>query len=343
MASSATLRDVAEMAGVSIGTASQALNQRPNVSPETRSRVLEAALTLGYQVKEASNNHGERALSVIGMLVMHDIGNEIAPNMFYSHVQAGVERECRKRGISLMVSTIEVTPEKRPVEWPAMIREQRIEGLLMIGTVLEGPFEQIQRQISIPMVLVDGYAQSMPFDSVLIDNINGAYSAIKYLIDQGHQHIGLIGWQPNCHPSLEERKKGYLLAMKDANIPYTYIEETPLVRTDAIEAFKRVLKQSPQVTAIFACNDDTAIGLLGAAREMGLRVPEDISIVGFDNVDTARTTTPTLTTVHVHKAWLGIIGVRHLLDRSQNLEQPKILTRIATQLIVRESSGPARK
>lgn len=337
MASSATLRNVAEMAGVSIGTASQALNQRPNVSPDTRARVFEAALALGYQVKESPGPSAERSLSVIGMLVMHDVGLDIVPNIFYSHVQAGIESECRRRGISLMFSIIDVNPEKRPVEWPAMIREQRVDGLLLIGTVLEESIEQIQRQVTVPAVLIDGYAPNLPFDSVLIDNFAGAYSAVDYLISQGHRHIGLIGWHKNCHPSLEERKEGYLQALKDNHISCSYIEETILQRNEAIAAFRQLKASSPEVTAIFACNDDSAIGVMGAAREMGMRVPEDLSIVGFDNVDMAHTTTPTLTTVHVHKAWLGILGVRHLIDRALNQDQPKITTRVTTQLLIRES------
>jgi len=107
MASIATLREVADMAGVSIGTASQALNNRPNVSPETRTRVVVAAITLGYH-RFSHNNRDEHAISVIGMLVKHDYGREVSVNPFYSHVERGVESECRKRNIGLMYSAIEV-------------------------------------------------------------------------------------------------------------------------------------------------------------------------------------------------------------------------------------------
>ena len=149
MTSTTTLREVAEMAGVSIGTASQALNNRPNVSPETRARVMDAAITLGYH-KDIHNNHVENPISVIGMLVKHDYGLEVTVNPFYSHVERGVERECRLRNIGLMYSSIEVDHQNRPVIWPSMISEQRVDGLLLIGTFIEDTVEQVQRRIQNP-------------------------------------------------------------------------------------------------------------------------------------------------------------------------------------------------
>jgi LacI family transcriptional regulator len=133
MTSTTTLREVAEMAGVPIGTVSQALNNRPNVSPETRACVMDAAITLGYH-KDIHNNHVENPISVIGMLVKHDFGLEVTVNPFFSHVERGVERECRLRNIGLMYSLIEVDHQNRPIIWPSMISEQRVDGLLLLGT-----------------------------------------------------------------------------------------------------------------------------------------------------------------------------------------------------------------
>jgi LacI family transcriptional regulator len=342
MASTATLREVADMAGVSIGTASQALNNRPNVSPDTRSRVIDAATALGYyKIRHASQI--ESPISVVGMLVKHDYGLEVMVNPFYSHVERGVERECRKRNIGLMYSAIDVDHQNRPVIWPSMVSEQRIDGLLLIGTFIEDTIDQIQRYANIPVVLIDSYAFHLPFDSVLIDNIQGAACAVNHLIELGHKHIGLIGSNPESPPGVFERRCSYQKALQKAGNQNEYIEDCELTRGSAYHATQRLLHRCPQITAIFSVNDDSAIGVMNAVHDMELSIPEDMSVMGFDNIDLAREVTPGLSTIHVHKSWMGIIGVRNLVDRIQNPEQPRIITTVTTHLIERESVGPPRQ
>ncbi len=337
MPSTATLRMVAEKAGVSVGTASQAINNRANVSSETRARVLEAATALGYRVKEPMIRAADHQIAVVGMLTMHDIGSVAAPNVFYSHVQAGVEIECRRQDLHLMFSTIDVDSKKRPIGWPTMLREQRIDGLILIGTFIEDTIDRIKEQLTAPIILVDAYAPNLPFDSVLTDNIQGAFSAVEHLVKKGHTHIGLIGWNPATLTSIHERKEGYLRALKAYGIDREYIEESVLDRQPAFDAVQRLLKRSPEVTAIFAANDETAIGVLNGAQALGLSVPNDLSLVGFDNIDLAGEIKPSLTTVHVYKNWMGIFGVRTLIERARNPDQPKIATIVSTQLVVRDS------
>ncbi len=341
MTTTAKLREVAEMAGVSIGTASQALNNRPNVSPETRSRVVDAAVTLGYH-RDNHTKPVENAISVIGMLTKHDYGLEVTVNPFYSHVERGVEKECRNRNIGLMYSAIEVDHQNRPVIWPSMLSEQRIDGLLLLGTFIEGTVDQLQRQANIPILLIDSYADNMPFDSVLIDNDEGATMAINYLIGLGHQHIGLIGSNPESPPGVFERRVCYQKALKNSGILHEYIVDCELKRISAYQATKDLLQRNPQITAIFSVNDDCAIGVMNAVHDLKLRIPQDISVMGFDNIDLAKEVTPALTTIHVHKSWLGILGVRNLVNRIQNPDQPRIYTTVTTQLIERDSVGYAR-
>lgn len=341
MVSTATLREVAEMAGVSIGTASQALNNRPNVSKETRSRVLDAAITLGYY-KVAQITRVENSVSVIGMLVKHDTGQEVTVNPFYSHVERGVESECRKRNIGLMYSSVEVDLQNRPVIWPPIINEQQIDGLLFIGTFIEETIDQIKHRTNLPIVLIDSYSKGLPFDSVLIDNTAGAASAINYLIELGHKHIGLTGSNPASPPSVLERRISYQNTLRQFGIRDEYVEDSGLSRQASYQATRKLLQRCPQITAIFSCNDDSAIGSMNAVRDMGMRVPEDISVVGFDNIDISREVAPSLSTVHVYKSWLGILGVRNLIDRIHNPEQPRVITTVTTQLIVRDSVGLPR-
>jgi len=336
MSSSATLRDVADMAGVSIGTASQAINNRPNVAPDTRARVLDAALALGYQTK-VPPPVVDPPLSIVGMLTKNDYGLPITANVFYSYVQAGVESECRKRNIGLIYSTVIVDQQNHPINWPSMISEQRIDGLILIGIYNEGPINLPTQRPDIPIVLVDSYSPKSSYDSVLTDNKHGTSSAVNYLISQGHSCIGLIGSNQESPPSVMERRCAYIDTLKLNGIREIFIQDSHLSIEAGYEATKKILKRSPQITALFACNDEVAIGALRAARDMSLDVPNDLSVIGFDDTDLAKNVTPALTTVHVHKTWLGAMGLRLLVDRAQNPDRPRVDTVLSTQLIVRDT------
>jgi DNA-binding LacI/PurR family transcriptional regulator len=223
-----------------------------------------------------------------------------------------------------------------------MISEKRVDGLILMGTFIEDTIGMIRKQAGAPIVLVDSYAPSFPFDSVVIDNVQGSFNAVKSLIENGHRHIGLIGTNPMSPPGVVERRTGYLKALEVHGIRESYVEESMLVRRNAYDATLYLLQRAPQVTAIFSANDDTAIGVINAAHDLGLAVPKDLSVIGFDNIDVAKEIRPALTTIHVHKTWMGALGVRFLLERALNPEQPKLSVTVATELIVRETVGPAR-
>ncbi len=340
-----TLQDVAKLAGVSVGTVSQALNHNPKVAAETRSRVLDAAKTLGYVFKERTSFFPQKSnsVSVIGVLSKHDVGDSTLVNPFYSHILAGIEDECRKRGMSLMFATVYVDDQNRPVEWPPMINNHLVNGLILVGTLIEKSAIFIQRHIDIPVVLIDGYAPSLFIDSVVTDNLQGAHLAMNHLIELGHQKIGLIGWHPNSPQSIMERYQGYVEVMQARGLDSkSYIEESFLSAPVGCRAAIALMKRHPDITALFACNDETAIGAMDGLKQIGLKVPDDISIVGFDNVRLTEDITPPLTTVHVHKNWLGIVGARLLLERAEFPEKPRSTTSIATQLVIRKTTAPPR-
>jgi DNA-binding LacI/PurR family transcriptional regulator len=329
------LNDVARLAGVSLGTASQALNQRSNVSEETRARVLEAAIGLGYLKDPIKTLHAQE-ISVVGMLTKHDVNLNTTVNAFYSHVQAGVEQACRDYGLSLMVSAIEVDRQNRPVALPAMIKEQHPDALLFIGTFLDDTIDTIFRDLEIPIVLVDSYAPHLPYDSVVTDNRQGTVLAINHLVEHGHKHIGLIGSYEKSAPSILERRAAYLGAIQQRGLE-PYIEDSDLLKATGYAATKKLLERSPEVTAIFACNDEVATGVMQAVRDMGKSVPKDVSIVGFDNVDYTADLYPPLTTIHVHKTWMGRMSVRMLVERVKYPNQPQITCSLATQFVERQS------
>lgn len=333
-----TFRDIARQADVALSTVSQVLNNRPGVALETRQRVLEAATELGYRQRIVGDSVISPNLNTIALLTKRHNGDPVHINPFYSYVLAGAERECQRHNIGLLYTSIEVDENSRALRLPASILDQRVDGVIIVGTFLEETISDISRQAGQNIVLVDAYTSGKTsYDGVLIDNFNGAFNAVSYLIENGHRHIGLIGSHSHSYPSILERRKGYVKALQAHGIQTTYIEDCLLERADAFDATLRLLIRAPEITAIFACNDNVAIGVMNAVQKLGLGVPEDVSVAGFDDIDLAQEVTPTLTTVHVDKVLLGVMAVRMLKDRAESPERPVLTTTLSTQLIVRES------
>lgn len=338
MSKNPTLRDIARAADVSLSTVSYVLNNRANVSPEMRERVLKAASDLGYRQKIVSSSPILSGISTVGVLTRRRTGDLLSSNPFYSHIIDGVEHECQRHNINLMYANVEVDERNRTRNWPAMLVNELVDGVIVVGAFLEEAIADISRRAGRNMVLVDAYtSDDTAFDTVVMDNFGGAMAAVTHLIHHGHQHIGLIGSNPDSYPSVLERRRGYLAALAQHGISATYIEEGILDRPEAFESTIRLLRHEPQITAIFACNDNTAIGAMNAVRQLGLDVPRDVSIVGFDDIDLAQEVQPPLTTVHVDKVLMGTMALRLLRDRASEPERAAIKTVITTQIITRES------
>jgi DNA-binding LacI/PurR family transcriptional regulator len=337
MSKKPTLRDVAEHADVALSTVSQALNNKPGVAPDMRRRILAAASEVGYRPKVTIELPLATDTKTIGLLTKRQNGDPLIINPFYSYIIAGAERECARHHISLMYANIEVDRQNRALAFPAMLVEARVDGVIVVGAFLEETIAHISTRASQNVVLVDAYtSDGNVFDSVLIDNVNGAIQAVSHLIANGHRNIGLIGSQPGSYPSILERRQGYLTTLAQHGLE-PFIEDSPLWRSDAYEATHRLLARAPEITAIFACNDEVAIGVLNALQERGLRVPEDVSLIGFDNIDLVQEVTPALTTMHVDKVLMGVMAVRHLLDRASDPSRTPLKTLVTTQLIERAS------
>lgn len=338
MAKKPTLRDIAQQADVALSTVSQVLNNKPGVSTDLRKHVLAVASELGYRQKITVDAPLGSQLEVVGILTKRSNGERLEVNPFYSYVLAGAERECQRHNISLMYANVEVDETNHALSLPAMLLDQRVDGVIVVGAFLEETILDISRRSGQNIILVDAYTTGQnTFDSVLIDNYNGAKMAVEHLIGLGHRHIGLIGSNPNSYPSIYERRGGYLAALRRYDLPTEYIEEGLLDRPDAMQATMRLVNRVPQLTAIFACNDHVAIGVINALNHIGRHVPDDISVIGFDDIDLAQEITPTLTSIHVDKVLMGAMAMRMLRDRAESPDRSVVKTTITTQLIIRES------
>lgn len=339
LSNSATLRDVAKYAGVALGTASRALNNKNNVLPETRSRVLRAASELGYKLQFRVPSSVSSKLNTIGVVIKHDPYQSKEVDVFNYGILCGIEEECKQLGMNVMFSTINVDTFSHAIEASPILKETSIDGLVMVGIVLSDKQLCEQLPSGMPIVFVDGAAQYGEYDSIVIDNFDGAYRMVSHLIEHGHQNIALIGStsQANEHPSIRARRQAYLQALADNGITKTFAPETTMDLCESQAAAKQLLLDNPEITAIFACNDLLATEIILGVKELGLTIPDDISIVGFDNVDLATKSSPPLTTMHVDRALLGALAVRRLYDRATNLDSVPIKTTIGTRLMSRQS------
>jgi LacI family transcriptional regulator len=169
------------------------------------------------------------------------------------------------------------------------------------------------------------------------DNFSGAYQAVRHLICQGHRHIALVGSLPDGYPSIDERRRGYVQAMAEHAVMEHYFADTHAYGSETSEAVEELLRRYQQVTALFCINDNIAILAMKAAQKSGRHLPDDLSIMGFDNIDVADHLTPGLTTMHVDKISMGRIAVQLLLNRIEHPEASPITTLIRPTLVARQS------
>lgn len=337
--SSPSLRDVAQVAGVSLGTASRALNNKSNVLPATRALVLKAAADVGYKLQIRVPTTVASKINTIGAVVKRDPGEFPRLDPFNYAVLCGIEDECERLGLNLMYASLPVDEYSHALTWTSLFENNDVDGLIIVGVVFGDP--EISRRIPrhVPLVVVDALANGLTGDTIITHNFQGAYDAVKYLIEQGHQRIGLIGSSPKGseHPGISERRSGYLRALSEYGIREHYVEDSMLHAESARAATARLIARAPEITAIFACNDDIAQSVIHELADHGVRVPDDVSVIGFDDTVFAATNSPPLTTMRVETGLMGSMAVRQLYERAANLDRPPITTMIGATLVVRGS------
>ena len=339
MSRSPSLREVAHHAGVSLGTASRALNNKSNVLPVTRARVVKAATELGYKIQFRAATPVSTKINTIGLVMKRDPGIHPRVDPFNYTILTGIEDECRNLGLNLMFTSVEVDENSHAISEPMLIDEEKVDGLVIVGAVLSNSHIVKSLNNDIPIVLIDAYCPLVDFDTVRADNYNGAYNAVCYLIDKGHTKIGLLGSSgaENEHNSVRVRRIAYHRALKDRGINERYIVDSRLNNESAYQATLELMDTYPEITAIFSCNDEIAFAIYQALEELGLSVPDDISIMGFDDTEIASLLNPPLSTILVDKFLMGVLGVRQLYDRATHMERVAIETVLRTQIIERDS------
>lgn len=331
-----TLKDVADYAHVSRATVSRVLNNNPNVAPDLRERVLEAVEQLGYHPNRAARRLRANISAVFG-LIISDIENP-----FFISVVRGVEDIAYAHQLSVVLCNTDEDPDKQRMYLQVMLAE-RVAGLVISPTSVNDAqdFEQL-RQSNIPIILLDRRVHNFEADSVTIDNVTGAYTAVKHLIDLGHKRIGMIGGSADLTTG-SERYEGYRKALNTAGIKVDdrLIKMGDFKTDSGYRLALEFIHSAHPPSALFVANNLMTQGTLRALREHGVRIPDDLALVGFDDMPWSGDLCPPLTAVSQPTYELGQETVHLLLRRMSDPNAPVRMVTLQPRLIVRESCGAA--
>lgn len=327
-----TVHDIAEKAGVSDGTVSNALNNRKGISEEKREYILKIAREMGYFKKSAKES------KVLRFVVLNKKAHVIGDTPFFSELIRGIETQSSASGFELLVTHITVD-DNNTVPMDEVLKQDLVDGIILLGTEMNYEDLNAFEALSIPVVIVDTVFRSQKFDFVAINNIDGTYEIVSHLIEKGHENIGIINsaYQIN---NFRERKHGYEQALSDHHLAY-YPQNEALVEPSLdgayadmktyLESFLAEKEVLP--SAYFAVNDNVALGAMKAFKEFGL----DVSIVGFDDLPLCGYCDPPLTTVQVDKINLGRKAVSRLVEKIEEHDSSKLQILVGTKVIVRDS------
>lgn len=329
-----TIIDVARESGVSYSTVSRALNGYEFIKPETRAKVLAAAKKLGYVPNQQARSLAGGRSGLVGILV------PMMDNGYINEVIRGIDEELARSDYNLILYTTR-RQHGRESTYAATIMNGAADGLLLVVPLISNEYLHILRAQKFPHVLLDQADDTGESSYVDATNWQGAYDATQYLIRLGHRRIGFITGLMEVSSAVE-RVKAYRAALADHNLP---VDPDLIVQGEYLEsggylAAQKLLALKDRPTAIFASNDLSAFGAMEAIQQSGLRIPEDISIVGFDNIPQSSLVYPKLTTVYQPLQRMGQVAVEILLEHIADPDQPPRHVTLETTLIIRDSCQP---
>ena len=332
-----TIKQLAQTLGVSNATISRALNGKPGLAADLRSRILEEASKLNIRRSSAARSLSTSKTDHVCFAVYH-LPGPLSSDPFYSEILMGVEQELRQAGLHTMLEVLGEEEIKDPARW-RIVREQRADGVILNGPFVPASFIVKLHTLGIPVVLVDNYSSHTPVDAVVCDDRGGARAVAEHIIELGHKRVMVLAGPKDWY-SNQERCGGFVEAFTDRDLePPSVLHSNATTFETGQELMREALKTKP--TAVLAVNDAMAMGAIDTARAQGLRVPEDLSITGFDDVEMAARWITPLTTVRVQKRYLGRAAARQFLARLADTEAPQQRINIATTLIERDSSSIA--
>lgn len=331
-----TIKDIAARAGVSTSTVSRVVNQSVRVDPATEERVHEAILTLGYRPNLLARSFRRRITNTIGLLVPDN------SNPFFAELARVIEDAGFDEGYSVILCNSDLS-EAKQARYIDVLLAKRVDGVILTSTGLI-PGQEAGHDISrireagVPCVVIDRDLGAEPVDQLLVDNHEGGYLAARHLLELGHRDIACVVGPSDLTPSAG-RIAGFRRALGEAGID---LPDNAVVRGNGrhdggARAVAELMERSVDFSAVFAFNDEMAIGVIGALHRCGRRVPDDVSVIGFDDIPYAAAVYPAVTTIAQPIAEMGRLGLRLLLDRIRDPVRPPNRVLLSTRLMQRES------
>ena len=330
-----TIREVAEKAGASVTTVSHVINETRHVSDEVRLRVLDAMKELNYRPNALARSLRMGQTHTLA-LILPD-----SANPFFADVGRYVEDEAFRLGYSVILCNTQGDPRREDL-YVDVLDKKQVDGIIFVATGDQVASLNFLRSRNMPVVVVNRDLANINVDLIFTDNHQGGYLATQHLLALGHTRIACIAG-PSDLTLGADRVDGYRRALEEAGLAYdeTLVRAGDYQPASGFRVTAELLAGPARPTAIFACNDLMAIGALRAAVEAGCRVPLDLSVIGFDDIELARFTNPPLTTIAQDKAAIGAQAVRRLVDRISTKTGAFHRSILPTSLVLRASTGPA--
>jgi DNA-binding LacI/PurR family transcriptional regulator len=330
-----SIKDIAKVAKVSHPTVSRALRHSPLVNRETAERIRQIATVMKYRPSAIGRSLVSRKTNTIGVAVT-TIGDP-----FIGEVVTGIEETANEHGYSVILANSNADPD-REVKVVHSFHERRVDGILVTASRVGALYAPLLSQLEIPIVLINSHHPGEFGHSVMIDNVTASCEATRHLIDLGHRRIAYIGDQFGFQ-SDKERLVGYRQALSSANYPLAseLVANGDGKAEGGMQAMESLLSLPNPPTAVFCYNDMSALGAMRAIHLHGLVVPDDISVVGFDDLLITSYARPLLTTMRQPKEKMGRLAVETLLKLFSGLETQTHI-KLKAELIVRESTAPAK-
>lgn len=330
-----TIRDVAAAAGVSYQTVSRVLNDKPDVADETRQRIKQVMQMLGYQPSAVARSLALKRTHTLG-LITSDFSD-----WFFTQVIVGAEIAAHKSDYYLLLSSTEHNPNDEP-KYLKLFSEREVDGMLFIRANAQGNSQHIvalsEQGVPVVTTAYDRLAQLDQVAVVVVDNVKGGFLATQRLVDVGRRRIGMITG-PKEWEAAQDRMQGYRRMLEQSGIEFdpSLIEHGDWSYESGYRAMRQLLARSAHFTALFAQNDRMAIGAMWALREAGRTIPDDVAIVGFDDIPAAAFSTPPLTTVRQPTIQVGQIAVELLIQMIENPTQERKEVLLEPELIIRQT------
>jgi LacI family transcriptional regulator len=336
-----TIYDLAREAGVGIGTVSRCLNNHPSVAAHTRARVLAVAKRLSYQPHAYAQRLASRKTNTVSAIIPY------FTNYFFIQVLQGIQDKAADLGFDLILYGVN-NPSDVEYYLRRSLHRGRVDGVLFFSMKLPESYVQKFHQMGLPLVLVDAFHEA--FDSIRVENRRGAQDATRHLLSLGHRRIAMINGGLHTIPA-RDRYDGYadalceagILLREDIVISSQSHKQDGFSREAGRESMERLLpslRGNDPVTAVFVASDVQSMGVLECSREHGVRIPEDLALVSFDDIELAQHLQ--LTTMRQPMYEMGVLALERLVARMSNPGFPPALSTFVPQLIVRQTSGPSR-